>query len=186
MTSKRKLMIWSFNSELIHIGNFVLYRNVVTVSVIILICYTWDKSKFFTIFWYEFTRQTFCWCSDNTHVQIKFISPILASIIDFSNNLQTELLCVVSFSMMMSCECYQTFSKSNITNRESTVFKHFTSNWFIVRFKRVRIFPHTIHEHWKLTFKSFTLKFKTIYKLTYYQINGFLKLFKELCIVLRL
>src|SRR5699024_564399 len=95
-------MVWCFLLDLLKCADVVPYRNMEGVCIIVTVCNTRNDSVAFFIHTDKSTGQALCRCCKQCKVHLGFLASSVAVSTHVTNDLQTFLLHLVAFAVVMT------------------------------------------------------------------------------------
>ena len=158
-----EIMVRSLNLCLVLRRTFIIYRHMVGVCVVVLVCYARDDAELLAVESCETARKSLCRSCKHTEVMSVFLAVLANLVLHEGNDAQTEFLSLCRLSMMLSAKSDKRFGKSDESDTESTVVDDCLDGVILSEFLAVQ--PERTHEKRELLLHSGLLEVESLVEL---------------------
>ena len=163
MAATGQIVVWCFHFSLVLRAASVIYRHVVGVGVVCLVGHARDFAEVLTVALGELAAQALGRSGENTVVVLILLRETQCTVAHVGHNLQTELLCLLAFAVVLAHEGNQTFSQTDETDAESALVDHALDG--VVRLEFGSTVPQLCHEQRELLHHSGFLELEALVEL---------------------
>ena len=141
----------------------IVYWNVVGISIVVAVGHARDNTKLLAVFLCKLTAESFGWCGENRVVVMILLAESVGSVAHICHNLESEFLCFLAFTMVVTNKGYKAFCQTDKAYTQSSMVDDTFYRFFWFQF--LGTYPEIFHQQRELLGHCCLLELEAFIKL---------------------